>query len=82
MEGLLYDGYVFKYDLSIPIKEFYPIVTVMRERLGENAVRVCGYGHVGEYFLKWYCEGLEDEEFGEFTRCTGMKRGLFSIKTR
>ncbi|KAI4466384.1 d-2-hydroxyglutarate dehydrogenase mitochondrial [Holotrichia oblita] len=47
-DGLLYDGYVFKYDLSLPIKQFYGIVTEFRERIGKDAVRICGYGHVGD----------------------------------
>ncbi|KRT80424.1 hypothetical protein AMK59_7652, partial [Oryctes borbonicus] len=47
-DGLLLDGYVFKYDLSLPIKEFYGIVTEFRNRIGKDAVRICGYGHVGD----------------------------------
>ncbi|XP_017774347.1 PREDICTED: D-2-hydroxyglutarate dehydrogenase, mitochondrial-like [Nicrophorus vespilloides] len=47
-QGLLMDGYVFKYDLSIPIKEFYAIVDVMNEKIGKDAVRICGYGHIGD----------------------------------
>ncbi|XP_071053094.1 D-2-hydroxyglutarate dehydrogenase, mitochondrial isoform X2 [Onthophagus taurus] len=48
-EGLLCDGYVFKYDLSYPVKEFYAIVEDLRERLKDPEVfRICGYGHVGD----------------------------------
>ncbi|CAG9859625.1 unnamed protein product [Phyllotreta striolata] len=46
-EGLLHDGYVFKYDISLPTREFYSLVPVMRERV-KDAVRVCGYGHLGD----------------------------------
>lgn len=46
-EGLVHDGYVFKYDISLPLENFYSIVTVMKERVGTDAVRVSGYGHLG-----------------------------------
>ncbi|XP_066261640.1 D-2-hydroxyglutarate dehydrogenase, mitochondrial [Euwallacea similis] len=49
-EGLVLDGYVFKYDVSLPIENFYSLVPVMRERLAGNpeVVRVSGYGHLGD----------------------------------
>lgn len=46
--ALIKDGYVFKYDISLPLSHFYEIVPVMRERVGDLATRVCGYGHVGD----------------------------------
>lgn len=54
-EGLLHDGYVFKYDLSFPLDQFYSIVPMMRKRLaGENVIRCCGYGHIGTYYVIMY----------------------------
>lgn len=50
-EGMLTEGYCFKYDISLPLSNFYEIVPVLRERLGDMAIRVCGYGHIGIYFL-------------------------------
>ncbi|KAJ9600104.1 hypothetical protein L9F63_009615 [Diploptera punctata] len=48
-EGLLQDGYVFKYDISLPHANFYSIVPELQARLSLNQVkRVCGYGHVGD----------------------------------
>ena len=47
-EGLLHDGYCYKYDVSLPIEEYYNVVEVMRERLKGLATRVVGYGHVGD----------------------------------
>lgn len=47
-EGLIYDGYVFKYDFSIPIREFYNIVHAVRNKIGDKVVRVSGYGHIGD----------------------------------
>ena len=44
----MYDGYVFKYDLSIPIRKFYSLVDVMKDRVGKNATRISGYGHIGD----------------------------------
>ncbi|CAL9086251.1 unnamed protein product [Musa textilis] len=40
-------GAVYKYDLSLPIDQFYGIVEEMRNRLGEVA-KVIGYGHLGD----------------------------------
>lgn len=42
------EGYVFKYDISLPLSHFYDIVPVTQERVGDLAHRVCGYGHVGD----------------------------------
>ncbi|KAJ8971410.1 hypothetical protein NQ317_005526 [Molorchus minor] len=47
-EGLTHDGYVFKYDISLPTKNFYSLVPAMKERLGDSAKRICGYGHLGD----------------------------------
>ncbi|XP_037903422.1 D-2-hydroxyglutarate dehydrogenase, mitochondrial isoform X2 [Hermetia illucens] len=46
--ALLKDGYTFAYDVSIPLRSFYDIVEVMRERVGDLATYVCGYGHLGD----------------------------------
>lgn len=47
-EALNHDGYVFKYDISLPMENFYSLVPAMSERLGSDAKRVCGYGHLGD----------------------------------
>ncbi|XP_060074111.1 D-2-hydroxyglutarate dehydrogenase, mitochondrial-like [Ylistrum balloti] len=47
-EGLLHDGYCYKYDVSLPQSKFYNLVEDMRERLGASVIRVVGYGHVGD----------------------------------
>lgn len=47
-EGLLHDGYCNKYDVSLPLINFYDLVTDMRARVGDKATRVVGYGHVGD----------------------------------
>jgi FAD/FMN-containing dehydrogenase len=46
-ESLLKMGYCFKYDISLPLSNFYDIVPAVRERMGDHAKFVCGYGHVG-----------------------------------
>jgi hypothetical protein len=49
-EGLLHDGYVFKYDISLPHNSFYAIIPELRTRLpAEKVGRICGYGHVGRF---------------------------------
>lgn len=49
-ESLIQFGYCFKYDITLPLSNFYDIVPAMRERCGDKVKLVCGYGHVGEYF--------------------------------
>ncbi|XP_069008683.1 D-2-hydroxyglutarate dehydrogenase, mitochondrial isoform X2 [Embiotoca jacksoni] len=47
-EALTHDGFVYKYDISLPVERIYRLVTDMRERLGDRAKSVVGYGHVGD----------------------------------
>ncbi|KAF0727352.1 hypothetical protein Ae201684_014611 [Aphanomyces euteiches] len=41
-------GYVYKYDVSIPIDDYYKIVEDTRERLAKHDAIVVGYGHLGD----------------------------------
>lgn len=61
--ALIKEGYVFKYDISLPLPHFYDIVPVMRERVGDLAIRACGYGHVGDsnLHLNVSCTEFNDE---------------------
>uniref|UniRef100_A0A1I8NUP8 D-2-hydroxyglutarate dehydrogenase, mitochondrial n=1 Tax=Stomoxys calcitrans TaxID=35570 RepID=A0A1I8NUP8_STOCA len=45
------DGYLFTYDLSLPLRSFYEIVKVVEARVGHMAKRVCGFGHLGDLNL-------------------------------
>ncbi|GAM22510.1 hypothetical protein SAMD00019534_056850 [Acytostelium subglobosum LB1] len=47
-ESLGKAGAVYKYDLSLPIDNFYAIVEQMRDRLKGTSANVCGFGHVGD----------------------------------
>ncbi|NWI34335.1 D2HDH protein, partial [Sula dactylatra] len=47
-EALTHDGYVYKYDISLPVGKLYDLVTDMRTRLGPSAKNVVGYGHLGD----------------------------------
>lgn len=42
------EKYFFKYDISVPLSNFYDIVPVMRERLGNLVYDVQGFGHMGD----------------------------------
>ncbi|XP_067641620.1 D-2-hydroxyglutarate dehydrogenase, mitochondrial-like isoform X2 [Eurosta solidaginis] len=42
------DGYCFYYDLSLPLRKFYDIVDVVKDRVGSLATRVGGFGHLGD----------------------------------
>ncbi|CAH0407654.1 unnamed protein product [Chilo suppressalis] len=46
--SFLVEGYVFKYDVSLPQKHYYEIVPKLKQRLGDKASSVIGYGHVGD----------------------------------
>nr|XP_020013296.1 D-2-hydroxyglutarate dehydrogenase, mitochondrial [Castor canadensis] len=47
-EALSHDGYVYKYDLSLPVERLYDLVIDLRSRLGLRAKHVVGYGHLGD----------------------------------
>lgn len=46
--GLVEMGYVYKYDVSIPVSRLYDIVEDLREKVGNKVVTVVGYGHIGD----------------------------------
>lgn len=43
-------GYVYSFDISVPLNRFYEIVELTREKLKDVAdcKTVCGFGHIGE----------------------------------
>lgn len=47
-ESLLLEGYGYKYDISLPLLDFYKIVEIMRKRLGNKVSRCVAYGHLGD----------------------------------
>ncbi|NXR33943.1 D2HDH protein, partial [Zosterops hypoxanthus] len=47
-EALTHEGYVYKYDISLPVGKLYDLVDDMRARLGQSAKNVVGYGHLGD----------------------------------
>ncbi|GFY61672.1 d-2-hydroxyglutarate dehydrogenase, mitochondrial [Trichonephila inaurata madagascariensis] len=47
-EALLKEGHGYKYDISLQLSDFYKIVEVMRERLGQKVTRCVAYGHLGD----------------------------------
>ena len=50
-ESLKHDGYNYKYDISLPLKKVYELVSVLRRRLDASSasyVRCIGYGHLGD----------------------------------
>lgn len=61
--SLIRDGYCFKYDISLPLSHFYEIVPATKERVGDLAKCVCGYGHIGDsnLHLNISCERFTDE---------------------
>lgn len=47
-ESLLMEGCGYKYDISLPLTDFYDIVEVLRKRLGNKVTRCVAYGHLGD----------------------------------
>ncbi|KYN30873.1 D-2-hydroxyglutarate dehydrogenase, mitochondrial [Trachymyrmex septentrionalis] len=48
-EGVLREGYVFKYDMSLPFSSFYEIIEVLRKQIRDpRIIRISGYGHLGD----------------------------------
>ncbi|MEE6519606.1 hypothetical protein FKM82_017277 [Ascaphus truei] len=52
-EALSHDGYVYKYDLSLPVNKLYDLVAETRVRVGTSARSVVGYGHLGERIFSY-----------------------------
>lgn len=42
------DGYVYKYDVSLPLNNLYSLVLDLRQRLNNKITRCNGFGHVGD----------------------------------
>lgn len=59
----LKEKYFFKYDVSVPLARFYDIVPATKERVGDLAAEVCGFGHVGDSNLHLHvmCDDYSDE---------------------
>jgi len=53
--SLLDDGYCYKYDVSLPLCDYYNVVEVMRERLRSVVTRVVAYGHIGDGLFSILC---------------------------
>ncbi|XP_054261644.1 D-2-hydroxyglutarate dehydrogenase, mitochondrial-like [Macrosteles quadrilineatus] len=48
-EALLRNGFVYKYDVSLPHNSFYQLIPVLQDKLkGTDAKIVSGYGHLGD----------------------------------
>eukprot|EP00794_Sanderia_malayensis_P005501 gene5501-6186_t len=47
-ESLMHDGFVYKYDISLPLSCLYDLVTETRQRLTDKAKTIVGYGHLGD----------------------------------
>lgn len=63
--GIAYseEKHVFKYDLSVPLSKFYDIVPVIKERVGDRAFSVSGFGHMGDsnLHLSVFCDEFSEE---------------------
>ncbi|KAM3962905.1 D-2-hydroxyglutarate dehydrogenase, mitochondrial-like [Aphomia sociella] len=40
--------YLYVYDISLPQKQYYELIPLLRERLGDKVLKVSGFGHVGD----------------------------------
>ena len=47
-ESLTKEGYVYKYDLSLPYDKFFAIVEELQKRLPKSLATIYSYGHVGD----------------------------------
>jgi len=64
-EALKHDGYVYKYDISLPLPKLYDMVEDTRKLFEDNdkVTRVVGFGHMGDGNLHLNITGpkFEDE---------------------
>ncbi|KAJ3654795.1 hypothetical protein Zmor_013958 [Zophobas morio] len=47
-QGYIKDGFVFMYDMSFPLENYYKLVEDLREHMGSLSHRVFGFGHLGD----------------------------------
>lgn len=47
-ESFLRGYYVFCYDFTLPLKNYYALVEDIREYMGDKAISVFGFGHLGD----------------------------------
>ncbi|KAI9911723.1 hypothetical protein PsorP6_008807 [Peronosclerospora sorghi] len=55
-------GYVYKYDISLPISQYYQIVEEVREIMEPLGAEVVGFGHMGDCNLHLNISTLEYDE--------------------
>mmetsp|Transcript_30955 Transcript_30955/g.78916 ORF Transcript_30955/g.78916 Transcript_30955/m.78916 type:complete len:539 (-) Transcript_30955:125-1741(-) len=63
-EALKHDGYVYKYDISLPLPKLYDMVEDTRKRLENqgSVTRVVGFGHIGDGNLHLNITGPKYDE--------------------
>ncbi|CAB3252098.1 unnamed protein product [Arctia plantaginis] len=42
------EGYVLIYDVTMPLKNYYDLVPMLKKRIGDKALQVYGFGHIGD----------------------------------
>jgi D-2-hydroxyglutarate dehydrogenase len=55
-------GYVYKYDISLPMNQYYKIVEEVREKMAPLGAEVVGFGHMGDCNLHLNISTLEYDE--------------------
>ena len=56
--GLVKQGFIYNYDVSLPLSHYYDVVDIMKKKLGKNVKSVCGLGHVGDGILAFNFQNL------------------------
>ncbi|KAI9986899.1 hypothetical protein PInf_025868 [Phytophthora infestans] len=55
-------GYVYKYDISLPMDQYYKVVEEVREKMAPLGAEVVGFGHMGDCNLHLNISTLEYDE--------------------
>ncbi|KAG6580303.1 D-2-hydroxyglutarate dehydrogenase, mitochondrial precursor [Phytophthora cinnamomi] len=55
-------GYVYKYDISLPMEQYYKAVEEVREKMAPLGAEVVGFGHMGDCNLHLNISTLEYDE--------------------
>jgi D-2-hydroxyglutarate dehydrogenase len=55
-------GYVYKYDISLPMDQYYKIVEETREKVEPLGAKVVGYGHLGDSNLHLNVSTLAEDD--------------------
>ncbi|KAK4880290.1 hypothetical protein RN001_008436 [Aquatica leii] len=74
-EAFALDGYVYNYDLTLALEDYYKLVSELRDHVGDRSHRVFGFGHLGDGNLHLQVSAIDfSNEFKDYIDSFVYKR--------